>query len=203
MNSVGTKMEPRTYGSSMCSIRSGGGSLEGFSTSSDLALGGEHPVAHARRGDDQGEVELALQALLDDLEVEHAEEAAAEPVAQGEGRLRLIVEGGVVEPELLERVAQPLVVGVLDGVEPGEDHGLGVAVAGAGLLGGPEHVGDGLADLRVGHALDGGGEVADLARGELLHRPHVGGEHADLLHLVGLAVGHEEDALARPAPGRR
>ena len=39
-------------------------------------------VDHRRRGRDQVEVELALQPLLDDLEVQQAEEAAAEAEAE-------------------------------------------------------------------------------------------------------------------------
>src|SRR6185503_15809883 len=44
----------------------------------------DHLEAHARGGDDQGEVELPLEPLLHDLEVQHAQEAAAEPVAERE-----------------------------------------------------------------------------------------------------------------------
>src|SRR5713101_2952663 len=98
----------------------------------DLALHGHHPEADAGRGDDEGEIELALEPLLHDLEVEHAEEAAAEPVAERERGLRLEVERRIVQAQLLQRVAETLVVGVLDRVQPREDHGLGVAVPGAG-----------------------------------------------------------------------
>ena len=54
------------------------------------------------RGDDV-EVELAVEALLDDLHVQQAEEADAEAEAQGRGGLRLVRQGGVVELELIER----------------------------------------------------------------------------------------------------
>src|SRR6266852_2515406 len=55
-----------------------GGQLRGILDLDGLALGGDDPEAHAGGGDDEGEVELALEALLDDLEMEHAQEAAAE-----------------------------------------------------------------------------------------------------------------------------
>src|SRR3989442_6374985 len=151
-----------------------GGQLRGVLHLDGLALGGDDPEAHAGSGDDEGEVELALEALLDDLEVEHAQEAAAESITEGERGLGLEVERAVVELELLEGIAQSLVVGVLDGVEAREDHGLGVAIAGAGLGRGPQDVRDGLAHLGVGHALDGSGEKPDLAGGQLLHVGHVG-----------------------------
>src|SRR6266852_5830282 len=175
-----------------------GRQLRGILDLDGLALGGDHAEADAGGGDDQGEIELALEPLLDDLEVEHAQEAAAEPVAEGERGLGLEVERAVVELELLEGVPESLVVRILDRVEPREHHGLGVAIAGAGLGRRPQDVGDGLPHLRVGHALDRGGQVPDLAGGQLLHRPHVGGEHPDLLDFVRLAVRHEEDAHAGP-----
>src|SRR5215472_4654136 len=176
----------------------GGWQLRGILHLGGLPLRAHHPEAHRRRGDDEGEVELALQPLLHDFQVEHAQKAAAKAVAEGERGLWLVVEGGVVEAELLQSVAQALVVRVLDGIKASEDHGLGVAVARAGRRGRAEHVGDRLAHLGVGHPLDGGGEETDLARAELFHLAHVGSEDADLLHLVRLAVRHEEDALARP-----
>ena len=58
------------------------------------------PVLHRRRGEDDGHLELALQPLLDDLQVQQAEEAAAEPVAEGHGGILLVDEGGVVELQL-------------------------------------------------------------------------------------------------------
>ena len=58
-----------------------------------LAVRLRHPVAHRGRGDQQLEVELALQPLLDDLHVEEAEEAAAEAEAEGGRGLGLVEEG--------------------------------------------------------------------------------------------------------------
>ena len=69
-----------------------------------------HLVDHGGRGGDQVQVVLALQALLDDLHVEHAEEAAAETEAQGLGDLRLVEQGRVVEAQLAQGVAQVLVI---------------------------------------------------------------------------------------------
>ena len=76
---------------------------------------------------DQVEVVLALQALLDDLHVEHAEEAAAEAEAQGLGGLRLVEQGGVVQAQLAQGVAQFLVGVRVHRVEPGEDPRLDLA----------------------------------------------------------------------------
>src|SRR6266436_6430473 len=174
-----------------------GGQLRRVVDLEGLPLQRHHAEAHARSRDDQREVELALEPLLDDFEVEHSQKAAAEAVAERQRRLRLEAEGGVVQAQLLERVAQSLVVRVLDRVETGEHHGLGVPVARAGLGRRVQDVGDRLAHLRVRHALDGSREEADLPCAQLVHRAHVGSEHPHLLDLVRLAVRHEEHAHPR------
>ena len=71
-----------------------------------LAVGLGDLVAHAGGGGDEVEIEFALEALLDDLHVEQAEEAAAEAEAESDGAFRLEEEGGIVEAQLLESVAE-------------------------------------------------------------------------------------------------
>ena len=94
------------------------------------AVGERDVVAHAGRGGDEVELVLALQALLDDLHVQQAEEAAAEAEAERDGAFRLEEEGRVVEAQFFERVAQQRVLVRVHGVEAGEDHGLDVFKAG-------------------------------------------------------------------------
>src|SRR5207302_9836620 len=118
------------------------------------------------------ERELALQSLLHDLEVEHAQESAAKAVAERQRRLRLEAERGVVQPELLERVAEGLVVGVLDRVEAGEHHRLGLAVAWKRYRGRAELLRDRLADAGVGDPLDRRRDEPHLPRRELIDRAH-------------------------------
>ena len=90
-------------------------------------------VLDRRRRGDEVEAELALEPLLDDLHVEQAEEAAAEPEAERDRALRLVGEARVVEVELLERVAQQRVVLAADRVDAREDEALGRLVAGQRL----------------------------------------------------------------------
>ena len=142
-------------------------------------------------GGDEVQIELPLQALLDDLHVEHAQEAAAEAEAQGHGGLGLEGQGGVVELELLQGVPEVGVLAAVLGVDAAVDHGLGGAVAGQGLLGGGLHAGDGVAHTGVLHVLDGGGEPAHLAGGQLGAGVHTqGAQIAAVQHLVGGAGGH-------------
>ena len=147
------------------------------------AVGQLDVVFDRRRRGDEVEVELALEALLDDLHVEQAEEAAAEPEPERDRALRRVGEAGVVEVELLERVAQQRVVLAADRIDPGEDQALGLLVAGQRLV---RRAGDGrdrVADLRVADALEPGRDVADLAGDELLDRDELRPEDAELERL--------------------
>src|ERR1700694_2389460 len=88
-----------------------------------------HPVLDGQRRRDEVELELALQALLDDLEVQKPEEPAAEAKAERSRVLGLEGQRAVVELELLERffeVAKP--VGVRR-EESRKNHRLDLSVA--------------------------------------------------------------------------
>ena len=93
-----------------------------------------HVVVDRGARGDQVQIELALQALLDDLHVQQAQEAHAEAKAQRHRRLRLPHQRRIVDVQLIERVAQVLVVLVVDGEQARVDHRLGLAVARQRLL---------------------------------------------------------------------
>ncbi len=63
----------------------------------DRAIALEHLIDHGRRRGNQVQVVLALQALLHDLHVQHAEEAAAEAKAHRLGAFRLEEQRSVIE----------------------------------------------------------------------------------------------------------
>ena len=72
----------------------------------DLALARQDFVGDVRGGLHQVELAVAFEALLDDLAVEHAQEAAAEAEAEPFADFRLIGEAGIVELQLGQRFAQ-------------------------------------------------------------------------------------------------
>ena len=98
-----------------------------------LAAGQRHLEAHRRHRREQLEVVLALEPLAHDVHVQQAEEAGAEAEAERVRALRLPRERGVVERQLLERVAQLGEALGVDREEPAEDHRLDLAVAGQRL----------------------------------------------------------------------
>src|SRR2546422_1079321 len=101
----------------------GGRQLRRVADLQDGAVGRGDPVAHRRGGGDQGEPEVPLQPLLDDLHVEQPEKAAAEAETQRLGGLRLDREGRIAQTQLVEGVAQVVVARLADREEPGEHHG--------------------------------------------------------------------------------
>ena len=131
---AGVTTDSWTHGSRISSMSLTGGSFDGLSTRTGAAaVDQQHLVLDRRRGRDQVEAELPLEALLDDLHVQQAEEAAPEPEAERDGALGLERERGVVEVELLDRVAEERVVLAADRVDAGEDEALGLLVAGQRL----------------------------------------------------------------------
>ena len=150
-----------------------------------------------RRGRDQVEVELALQPLLDDLQMQQPEEAAAEAEAERGRGLRLVMEAGVVE-----RAAWPGCRAAArnrrrrpgtgrrrrpdwTGLKPGSAAAVGRC---SSVIVSPT--------LVSATVLDAGGDEADLAGAEAVDRHALGREHADAIDLVGGAGRHQADFLA-------
>ena len=75
-------MVARSHGSAISAMRAGSGMSAGLCSSISLAVGELDAVDDRGRGGDEVEVELAGQPLLHDLEMEEAEEAAAEAEAE-------------------------------------------------------------------------------------------------------------------------
>ena len=84
----------------------------------------------------------------------------------------------------------------IDGVEPGEHHGLDFLEAGQRLEGGIGVVGDGVADLGVGDVLDVGDDESDFAGHELVDLHRLGSEDAESFRVEGGAVPPEANAIA-------
>jgi hypothetical protein len=105
-------------------------------------------------------------------------------------------KGGVVQPQLLERVPQQRVLMRIHGVEPGKDHRLNVFEAGQRSRRRTGILGDRVADLGVGHILDGGGKEAHLAGRQLLNLQRLGRQDTHRFHIEYPAIGHEPDLHA-------
>jgi hypothetical protein len=145
---------------------------------------------------EQVQAVLALQALADDLHVEHAEEAATVPESERDRALWLVEEGGVVETQPLKRLAQEGVVVIGGWVQAGEHHRLGRSVPWQRLSSWRGGKGDRVADLELADVLQAGRDVADLARVQALVHHHAWREDANFEHVGLLIVGHHLDALA-------
>ena len=70
------------------------------------------------------------EAFLNDLQVEEAQEPAAKAKAKRGGAFHLEGEGGIVEAQFADALAQFLKVSRIHGEEAAEDHGLDFLIAG-------------------------------------------------------------------------
>src|SRR4029078_6971540 len=98
--------------------------------------------------------ELALESLLPGLRVRQPEETAPEAEAQRRRRFRLVEERCVVQPQLLERIAQLRILVPFDRIKPGDPHRLQLLEAWKRLDGGTAALGYRVADFGIRNFLD-------------------------------------------------
>ena len=155
-----------------------------------------HPVNDGGAGGDEIQIELPLQPFRDDLHMQQAQEAAAEAVP--EGRAGLLFEGqrGVVQLQLFQSLHQIPIMRTVGRIDAAKDHGVHLFIAGQRLPGRMLHVRQRVAHLGLLHALDGGGHIAHLPGGKLLHRLPLRREDPHLCHVELVARGHGPDAHA-------
>ena len=148
-------------------------------------------VAHVGHRRDDGHVELALEALLHDFHVEHAQETTTEPESQGGRALRLEDEGRVIELELFHAVTEFLIVLGVDRVDARKDHGFDILETLHGLFARRRGEGQGVADLDLLSVFNARDDVAHVAGAHRVLRLQVEAEHAYFVGIV-LAAGVEE-----------
>ena len=100
-----------------------------------------HLVDHAGRGGDEVLVKLTLQTLLHNFHVQQAQEAAAKTKAQRLRHLGFVMQRGIVELELFQRVAQLVVLAGFGRVQAGKHLRLNFFEARQSLLCRPQVVG--------------------------------------------------------------
>jgi hypothetical protein len=108
------------------------------------------------------------------------------------------VERGVVQVQLLERLAQGLVLVRLHRVEPREHLRLDLLEPGQRLRRGLVGVGHRVADLRRAQLLDPRRDVAHLAREQAVLLLGLGSEHADVVAEIRRVGAHQQDLVLRP-----
>ena len=179
-------------GSSIFSMSLGFGKFRGAIDFNDIAADAGDAVTHAGSGGDQVQPELALQAFLNDFQVQQAEKAATKAKAERHGIFRLVEESCIVQLQLAERVAQRLVLVGEHGKNSGKHHrldGFETGKRGSGTRG----FGDSVAHARIGHPLDVGDDEADIAGFEFFEGDRFWRERAELFHFVDFVGGHQPD----------
>ena len=127
-------------------------------------------IVHRGARGNEVKIELALQAFLDDLHMQQAQEAHAEAKAERHRGLGLPHQRRVVDVQLIEGVTQVLVVLVIDREQARIDHGLGLAVTRKRLGAGVRRPGKGVAHANGLGVLQARDHVADLANRQRVNR---------------------------------
>ena len=159
-------------------------------------VGKAEAIDHAGRRGHQVEIEFALEALLNDLEVEKPQASAPESQAEGSARFRFVVERGIVQVQLRQRVAEMAVVAGVRRIQAAEHDGDRLPETGQGDRGRLPGIGDRVTDLRIGHPTDRRREESHLAGGERFRRSRARFEDTDPIDLVVGAAGHHPNLLA-------
>ena len=120
-------------GSSIFRISEGFGKFGRVIDLDHFVLDIRNAVTNAGRGRDQIDIELALQPLLHDLQMQQAEEAAAETEPERHRIFRLETHRTVVQTKFFERVAQHAVLVRFHRIQAREHHRLDLFEAGQRL----------------------------------------------------------------------
>jgi hypothetical protein len=127
--------------------------------------------------------------------VQESEEAHAEAEAERARHFRLVVQRGIVEPQLRQRIAEFVVVVRDDREHSGEHAGLHLLEARQCLGGLLVFERDGVAHRRAIDFLDAADDETHIARAERSGRDGLRGEPAELVDQVGAARGHHADLV--------
>ena len=144
----------------------GVGELVGIVDAEDFAIRALHLVNDRGVGRDDVHVELAAQALDDDLHVQQTEESTTESEAQRHARLGHELERGVVQLKLGHGCFEVLEISCVDGINTAEDHWLHDLKAGQGLFGRLAGACESIANLHFRGGFDIGNDIADVAGDE-------------------------------------
>jgi hypothetical protein len=130
------------------------------------------------------------------------QEPAAEAEAQCLRGLRFELQGGIVQAQLVQGLAQVVEILRADREQAGKDPWLDLLEARERTFRRLLGVGEGVADLGTGDVLDAGNDVADLTNLQERLVQRLRREHAHAVHLIGAAHRHRNDpALGMQASG--
>ena len=142
----------------------------------------------------QVEVILSLQTLLYDIEVQKAEEAAAETEAEGLGGLRLILKRCIVQLQLFKGIPEIRILHRIGRIDTTVYHRLHLLIARQRLGRRIPIIGHGITDTGITDILDGGRDVANHTGTQLQTRNEAArSEIADLGDIEGGAARHQTD----------
>ena len=153
-------------------------------------------INHGGRRSDQIQTVLPLQALPDDLHMQHAEETTAEAETQRIGGLGLIEQGGVVQGQFRQGFTKILVLVRRDGEYPGVNLGLDGLKTGQRRHLRPPGVHQRIPHRRALDILDARDHVTHFAAVQAIALDPLGGKNPHAVHLMLFTGGLGDQTIA-------
>jgi hypothetical protein len=170
--------------------------LRGVVDVNEGAVGASDFVYDSGRARDELQLVFALEALLHDVHVQQAEKTDAESEPQGGRDFGLVMQRGVVQPQLRERVTKAFVVLGVDREDAGEDARLDLFESRQRRFGRPVLEGDGVTDRRTIDLFNTGDNEPHVSRRQALLHDGLGCETSEAVDLMTAASGKHPDFVA-------
>ena len=162
-----------------------------------IAVFGIDVITYIRYGGDDVHIELAVEALLDDLHMKQSEEPAAETKAQRHRTLGLESEGRIIQLQFLQRCPQVFVVLAFDRIDSREDHRLRFLKTIDRFVARTGYMCDRVTHFYLCARLDARDNVAYVTCTDTLARAHVEFEDTYLVRIVLFAGIDEPHFITR------
>ncbi len=153
-------------------------------------------IDHRRSCRDQIEIVFPLKPFLDDIHMQQAQEAAAESEAESLRGLRFILQAGIVELKLVERIMKVLELGRIARIQAAVDHRIQFLVAGKRLVCRIVCGSDGIADPDIMDVLDRSRKPPDIPAYQRMDRYFFRVADAGFKHFIFGTGCHEADMIA-------
>ena len=153
-------------------------------------------INHRGRSGDEIEIVFPFQAFLDDLHVQHAEEAAPKAEAQRLRCFRLEAQRSIIQAELFQCLAKGIVVRGIDRIEAGKDLGLDLLESGKRFCRRLARMRDRIANTGTVDFLDSGNHISHVAGIQRVDPLSLRRENANLVGFILALHGHHADPLA-------
>ena len=157
-------------------------------------------IDHAGRCGNQRQIVFPLQPFLNDIHMQQTQKSAAEAKAQRLGSFRLKLQGGIVELQLLQSLAQIIVFRRIRRIQPAVNHRIHFAITGQRFLSRIVGLRDRRPNTDVLNRFDAGGKPADFTAFQSAQFHFLRIAYTAFQHFIFSLIIHETNFVANLNP---